>query len=120
MEEKRCVLCNKPYNYKYVMFGRGCLDNLYGLLEFSKPPRFIWNKESYLCTKIAWRNHKFFLNKNKKYALAQKYIALNYLNRMNLDFLDDIKEKILKDICCFLFNAIYFLASSSCGRNTNK
>lgn len=67
MEEKRCVLCNKPYNYKYVMFGRGCLDNLYGLLEFSKPPRFIWNKESYLCTKT-----------------------------------------------------IYFLASSSCGRNTNK
>ena len=27
--EKRCVLCNKPYNYKYTMFGRGCLDNLY-------------------------------------------------------------------------------------------
>lgn len=107
MEEKRCVLCNKPYNYKYVMFGRGCLDNLYGLLEFSKPPRFIWNKETYLCTKIAWRNHKFFLNKNKKYALAQKYIALNYLNRMHLDFLDDIKEKILKDI-----NSISFFSKN--------
>ena len=96
--EKRCVLCNKPYNYKYAMFGRGCLDNLYGLLELSKPPRFIWNKESYLCTKIAWKNHKFFLSKNKKYDLAQKYIALNYLNRMNYGFLDDIKEKILKEI----------------------
>lgn len=98
INEKRCVLCNKPYNYKYAMFGRGCLDNLYGLLEFSKPPKFIWNKESYLCTRIAWRNHKFFLSKNKKYALAQKYIALNYLNRMNYGFLDDIKEGILKDI----------------------
>ena len=65
MEEKRCVLCNKPYNYKYAMFGRGCLDNLYALLKFSKPPGFIWNKESYLCTQIAWKNHKFFLNKNK-------------------------------------------------------
>ena len=108
MEEKRCVLCNKPYNYKYVMFGRRCLDNLYGLLEFSKPPRFIWNKESYLCTKIAWRNHKFFLNKNKKYALAQKYIALNYLNRMHLDFLDDIKHKILKDI-----NSISFFSKNA-------
>lgn len=29
--EKRCVLCNKPYNYKYAMIGRGCLDNLYGI-----------------------------------------------------------------------------------------
>lgn len=96
--EKRCVLCNKPYDYKYVMFGRGCLDNLYGLLEFSKPPRIVWNKELYLCTIIAWKNHKFFLSKRKKYALTQKYIALNYLNRMNYNFLDDIKNKIKNDI----------------------
>ncbi len=98
MKEKRCILCNKPYNYKYVMFGRGCLDNLYDLLGFSKPPKIIWNKELFLCTKIAWKNHKFFLSKKKKYALAQKYIALNYLKLMNLEFLEDIKEKISKDI----------------------
>lgn len=94
MNEKRCILCNKTYNYKYDLFGRGCLDNLYKLLQFSKSPRIIWNKELYLCTRIAWRNHKFFLNKNKKYALAQKYIALKYLNKMNYDFLDDIKANI--------------------------
>jgi len=98
MNEKRCILCNKPYDHNYAMFGRGCLDNLYGLLKFSKPPRFVWNKELYLCTKIAWKNHKFFLSKKKKFNLAQKYIALNYLNRMNYEFLDDIKEKISKDI----------------------
>lgn len=96
--KKRCILCNKPYDYKYAMFGRGCLDNLYGLLEFSKPPRIVWNKELYLCTIIAWKNHKFFLSKRKKYALTQKYIALNYLNRMNYNFLDDIKNKIKNDI----------------------
>lgn len=98
INEKRCILCNKPYNYKYKMFGRGCLDNLYGQLKVSKPPRLVWNKELYLCTKIAWKNHKFFLSKKKKYALTQKYIALDYLNRMNYDFLDDVKEKISKDI----------------------
>lgn len=98
MEEKRCILCNKPYDHNYVMFGRGCLENLYELLGISKPPRIIKNKEMYLCNRIAWKNHKFFLNKKKKYDLAQKYIALNYLNRMNYEFLDDIKEKILKDI----------------------
>lgn len=96
--EKRCVLCDKPYDYKYAMFGRVCLNNLYGLLEFSKPPRIVWNKELYLCTKIAWRNHKFFLSKKKKYALAQKYIALNYLNKMDYAFLNDIKKKIKNDI----------------------
>lgn len=58
----------------------------------------MWNKELYLCSKIAWKNHKFFLSKKKKYALAQKYIALNYLNKMDYDFLDDIKKKIKNDI----------------------
>jgi len=98
MSEKRCKLCNKPYEHHYSLFGRGCLENIYELLNFSKPPRIVWNKELYLCTKIAWKNHKFFLSKKKKYALAQKYIGLNYLNKMNLNFLDDVKEKILKDI----------------------
>ncbi len=98
MEEKRCILCNKPYNYKYEMFGRGCLDNLYELLGFAKQPRIIWNKELNLCTRIAWKNHKFFLNRKKKYALAQKYIALNYLNMMNYEALNDTKKKISNDI----------------------
>ena len=98
MSEKRCKLCDKPYEHHYSLFGRGCLENIYELLNFSKPPRIVWNKEWFLCTKIAWKNNKFFLGKKKKYALAQKYIGLNYLNKMNLNFLDDVKEKILKDI----------------------
>ena len=94
MSEERCKLCNKPYEHHYSLFGRGCLENIYELLNFSKPPKIVLNKEWYLCTKIAWKNHKFFLNKKKKYALAQKYIALKYLNKMNLNFLDDVKIKI--------------------------
>lgn len=97
MSEKRCIICNKPYNYHYMMFGRGCLDNLYELLGFSKPFKIL-NKEKYLCTRIAWKNHKFFLNKSKKHELAKKYIALSYLNKMNYNLLDDIKEKIRNDI----------------------
>lgn len=97
MEGKRCIICNKPYNYHYKMFGRSCLDNLYELLGFSKPFKIL-NKENYLCTRIAWRNHKFFLNKSKKHELAKKYIALSYLNKMNYNLLDDIKEKIRNDI----------------------
>ena len=113
MSEKRCIICNKPYDYHYMMFGRGCLDNLYELLGFSKPFRIL-NKENYLCTRIAWRNHKYFLNKNKKRELAKKYIALSYLNSMNYDLLDNIKEKIKNDINCIsilskeIKNTIFF------------
>lgn len=98
MSEERCDLCDKPYEHYYELFGRGCIDNLYKLLNFSKPNKFIKNKEMYLCNMIAWRNYKFFLSKNKKYELAKKYIALNYLNKMNYDVLDNIKEKIKNDI----------------------
>lgn len=48
MEEKRCLLCNKPCDYKYKMFGRGCLDNIYEELGIHKPFRFVWNEELYL------------------------------------------------------------------------
>lgn len=98
MEEKRCLLCNKPYNYKYTMFGRGCLDNIYEELGIHKPSRFVWNKELYLCTKVAWRNHKYFLSKTKKYDLTQKYIALNYLKNMSFDALKDILSTTLNNL----------------------
>ncbi len=55
MSEERCVLCNKPYEYEhYHLFGRGCLDNLYELLDIKKPYRKTKNLEKYLCNRIAW------------------------------------------------------------------
>ena len=52
MSEIRCKLCNKLYNHHYKLFGRGCLENLYDLLEVSKPSRFVVNKEMYLCNRL--------------------------------------------------------------------
>ena len=69
----------------------------------------------YLCNKIAHRNFKFFLSKKKKYKLAEKYIALKYLDKINFNkyasdmpreskdvdyntLLDDVKDKIMQDI----------------------
>ena len=43
-------------------------------------------------------NFKFFLSKKKKYVLAQKYIALKYLDKINFDFFNDLREKIYQDI----------------------
>lgn len=116
MNERRCILCDRTYEYdKYQLFGRGCLSNLYELLGIAKPLRGTKDKEMYLCNKIAHRNFKFFLSKKKKYKLAEKYIALKYLDKINFNkysydmpkeskdidynsFLDDIKDKISKDM----------------------
>ena len=54
-EEKRCIICNRPYNYHYDLFGRNCLMNLYTQLNISNF-RFISNKEKHLCNVIAHRN----------------------------------------------------------------
>ncbi len=96
-EEKRCIICNKPYNYHYDLFGRNCLMNLYTQLNISNS-RLIANKEKHLCNVIAHRNFKFFLSKNKKYAITENYIALDYLKRMDLKSVEDIKLKLTENI----------------------
>ena len=94
---KKCVICNKTFDYDYDLFGRTCLKNLYEQLSISNPT-FTSNKEAHLCNKIAHRNHKYFLGKEKKYALTENYIALDYLERMNLKQTENIKEKIQDNI----------------------
>lgn len=61
MSEKRCILCNRTYEYdKYKLFGRGCLKNLYELVSISNPPRGTKDKEMYLFNKIAPEILSFF------------------------------------------------------------
>ncbi len=113
--EKRCKLCNKPYTYRYDLFGRKCISNLYLQLNI-RNQRFISNKEKYLCTIIALRNHKIFLSREKKYALAENYIAMDYINKMDLKSLEEPKRELLdniKNISLFRKNYIPFLQSTS-------
>ena len=70
---------------------------LYTQLNISNS-RIILNKEKHLCNVIAHRNFKFFLGKNKKYALTENYIALDYLKRMDLKSVEDMKFKLTENI----------------------
>ena len=94
---KRCIICNKPYTYNYDLFGRNCLVHIYNQLNI-KIPKFIPNKEWYLCKIISYKNFKFFLSKNKRYALAKNYIILDYLNKINLKSLEDYRKKVIQNI----------------------
>ena len=77
MNEKRCILCDRAYEYdKYQLFGRGCLSNLYNLLGISNPPRGTKDKEMYLCNKIAHKNFKFFLSKKRSTSLQKKIYCI--------------------------------------------
>lgn len=96
-EVKRCIICNKPIENEDDMFGGGCLDNLYELLDTPVPKR-ISNKEKYLLDAIAHKNSKYFLSREKKIAIAKNYIAWSYLNKINLNFTKDEKSKLEDNI----------------------
>lgn len=81
MKKGICKLCNRRYNYKYTLFGRGCLDTEYEFLKIQKPDK-VEDKELYLCNRIAGRLNKIGLNKKKKYLLAEKYLTVQYLDRI--------------------------------------
>lgn len=72
--EKKCIICNKSYEYGYDLFGRVCLNNLYNEFGISDP-KYTSNKEKYLIDAIARMNSKYFLSREKKIALAKNYIA---------------------------------------------
>ena len=102
-EEKRCIICNKPFDYRYDMFGRGCLSNLYDQLGVSDS-KFISNKEKHLVNAVAHKNSKYFLNKEKKEVVLKNYIALSYLNLIKLNFTEELKKKLkenMKNISIF-------------------
>ena len=96
-EDRKCILCNRPYDYKYIMFGRTCLENLYKQLKVGKIGSF-FNKENHLLNSISHRNLKFFLSKSKKQAVLENYIELDYIKRMNLKSMDSIREQIERNI----------------------
>lgn len=94
---KKCVLCGKTYDYKYTMFGRECLSNLYLQLHVSKI-RGLYNKESHLWNIIALRNFKLFISEQKKKALLENYIALDYVKKMKLPSLNRVQTSLKNNI----------------------
>ena len=92
-----CKLCNRKFNYSYHLFGRSCLENEYKLLGISKPKK-VKNRELYLCNHIAKQMHLTGLNNDEKYVLAEKYLTIQYLNKIEYGDLDKQINKLLENI----------------------
>ena len=97
MSKKRCKLCNRTYSYSYQLFGRGCFNTECKLLNI-KIPKNEKDKEKYFCNEIAKKFNKHGLSQNKKYNLAEKYLTLEYLNRIKYGDLSKEKKQIKKEI----------------------
>ena len=94
---EKCKLCNRTFNHQYNLFGRGCLNYEYKLLGITKPKK-VKNQELYLCNEIAKRLQKRKLNREQKYELTQRYLTIQYLDKINYGNLDKEKEQLWEQI----------------------
>ncbi|MBQ9012073.1 MAG: hypothetical protein IJ094_00555 [Bacilli bacterium] len=97
MPKKKCKLCNRTYSYSYKLFGRGCFNAECSLLNISIPKKEK-DKEKYFCNKIAKRLNKYGISQSQKYDLAEKYLTLEYLNKIKLGDLSKAKKQLEKEI----------------------
>ena len=92
-----CKLCNRKFNHQYDLFGRSCLNYEYKLLGIPKPKK-VKNQEIYLCNEIARKLHKAKLNKEQKYELSQRYLTLQYLEKIKYGNFDKEKKQLWEQI----------------------
>lgn len=97
MSKKKCKLCNRPYSYSYKLFGRGCFNTECSLLNISIPKKEK-DKEKFFCNEIAKRFNEYGISQSQKYDLAEKYLTLEYLNKIKLGDLSKAKKQLEKEI----------------------
>lgn len=95
---KECLLCGKNYKLsKKELFGKACLNQLYNLMNLSKPDS-VKDKEKYLINRIAKENNKNNLKLYQKQLLAERYLTLLYLDDINYGNFEKIKNDIREEI----------------------
>lgn len=95
---QECLLCKRNYKLsKEEIFGKNCLKKLYKLANISIPKN-AKNKEKYLINKIAKENKKSELKDYQKQLLAERYLTLQYLERITYGDFKKIKKEIREEI----------------------
>ena len=97
MSKKKCKLCNKTFSHSYNLFGRGCFNAECDLLNIAIP-KSEKDKEKYFCNEIARKLNKYGISQSKKYDLTEKYLTLQYLNKIKYGDLSKEKRILKKEI----------------------
>ena len=101
MRNSTCKLCNRKFNYKYTLFGRGCLNSAYNILEIQMPEK-VEDKELYLCNQVARKLHKVGLSKRKKF--DKKIIeSKRLIDKVNFE---QLTEDLILNGMQFAFNLL--------------
>ena len=92
-----CLLCRRDMKVSNDVFGNGCVRNIYSFLDL-KMPRKVNLREDNLYKNIMKMNNINSINKNQKIWLTDRYLTLQYLNRIPYGNYDRLKSQINNDI----------------------
>jgi len=92
---RECLLCEKDMKKSKNLFGSGCINHIYTYLDLEKQIR---NKENYLCKQIMKETKVKNINNNQKQILIERYLTLNFLEKIKYGDFEKIKKEIDKDI----------------------
>ena len=92
----RCSLCGRNISNETAHFGLSCLKNMSTLVNMEKPKNL--KGENLLNSKIAKITKKKLLNKDEKTLLTNRYLTLQLLDKVPLNYYDKMRSKISKDI----------------------
>lgn len=92
---KECILCKRDMSKSTNCLGKSCLKKSYEILGFNMPR---YKKEEFLFDNLMKKNNISNLNENQKIWLADREIALQLLKRVPLNYYDNMRNSILKDI----------------------
>lgn len=92
-----CLLCKRDMKTSKNIFGNGCINNIFNVLEIKRPKR-VKSKEEFLLTSIMEKNNILKLNKNRQMWLADRYLTREYLEKLHYVDVDEVKSEITRDI----------------------
>lgn len=92
-----CLLCKRNMKIATTVFGNGCIRSIYKFLDI-KFPQNVKDKESYLYKSIMKKLKIVNLNKKQQIWLVDRYLTLQYLEKLKYGDYVELKKELNKDI----------------------
>ena len=94
---RECLLCKRDMKTATTIFGNGCIKSIYNLLEI-KMPKKLRDRESYLYKSIMKKLNIKELNSKQKVWLVDRYLTLQYIDRLKYGDYTELKKELNEDI----------------------
>lgn len=94
---RECLLCKRDMKTAKTIFGNGCINSIYKLLNLEMPKK-VKDREQYLYKNIMKKVNAKNLNSNQKVWLTDRYLTFQYLDNLKYGDYTELKNELKNDI----------------------